>query len=1207
MTFNKRGNEEKILFLLLVLVLFYSVIIFAFSGTSLDAFENNNKFDVISSSDGLNRVSGGFMVIGTGTGEGINTRLGLLEEKEVAAIPDRTLPSWSTTPTDKTIVEGAAFSYDIDATDNVAVDSYFISDTTNFAIDKATGLITNKVAMQIGQYTLVISVNDTSNNIISKQIIVTVIQRQEVDITAPQFLVLPTNQVSELGTPLSYSIECSDTSGISKYIVNDTIYFEVNNNGILTNKTTLKKGVYSLNVSVNDTLNNINNAIFSVSVRDTTKPVFDPEPENEVIAIDEVFTYVIHAKDFSSVNYSLTSGNELFVIDNDTGIINSKDKLGLGLYEYTVLVVDEDGNELSKTLTVNVVDMPTWVIPPINLTIEYPTGVLESISAFDSEGIDSYYSDDNVNFKIENIIDDLEQKIGRLTNITNLNPNEYALRIYVNDTKNTINYKDIKIIVKESSPPLVNLISPFNDAFVLSDVNFACNYTDNVGAGNPILLGDFNGEFTNIIKQNIYPVFTQNEIWFTVTNITEGTYKWNCQINDSVGNNGVALINYTIHITKNLDNVLINNSVIDNNSTAINTNATESNIIGSSAVNLSIILDSIIDESNVSLSNITNSTVITSIIRNSEVNSSNIMLSKVINSTIINSDALNSSIENAVILNSSQKNSIVNDSFFSNSNITDSRVYNNSIVLNSTLYLNTTVNNGIVYNSKVAGSAITNASINNVTLTNVTVINSTLENMILFNEVVIDNNFAPKLVSIQVNPSSIKDNDDVTCTINSTDIDSEALNYTITWKTQNAIKKTETKIVNKSTAVALSLSNLNTAAGDKLTCVVLVSDGITSQTFSSDTFAIPEETPVSKPSSGGGGGGSSGFTIPSDVRRIELSTTNEKAVTANKNTVVNFYFNSGLHSIKINAITKNNVTLTVSSTPITATLNEGESRGFDLNEDYLDDVKVKLNNIVSKDSLAPSVNISVKLIDNTMPKPLTETPKQDSTELQQKTEVKPTFNDEIPDREEDVLDYEEDALEENKEDTDTNKTSIGKTILTILFILILVSSLSYGGYVLYVSKRKPDKETDKSVLPSDNLIKIETYLLGNVKAGYNLEVLKNNLFSVGWSRELVANAIKAILRPLYKIQLDNYIKVNLKLGFDIVQLRSALLKSGWSEEFIDEEIDAVSRFNPELWLENYLVQTIEYDEEGIINALVEKGWDERVVREKFAEVKRKFK
>jgi len=89
--------------------------------------------------------------------------------------PDTMPPTWDFPPANKTIPVGNSFSYDVNASDNIAVDEYFIDDNVNFTINAFTGLISNKTILSAGSYKLNIGVNDTSGNVNSAAITVTVL------------------------------------------------------------------------------------------------------------------------------------------------------------------------------------------------------------------------------------------------------------------------------------------------------------------------------------------------------------------------------------------------------------------------------------------------------------------------------------------------------------------------------------------------------------------------------------------------------------------------------------------------------------------------------------------------------------------------------------------------------------------------------------------------------------------------------------------------------------------------------------------------------------------------------------------------------------------------------------------------------------------------------------------------------------------------
>ena len=76
---------------------------------------------------------------------------------------DKAPPVWENTIADQQIVEGESFRYDINASDFSGIDSWWIDDTENFTIDE-NGVITNNIALSVGDYIIGVSVNDTRGN-----------------------------------------------------------------------------------------------------------------------------------------------------------------------------------------------------------------------------------------------------------------------------------------------------------------------------------------------------------------------------------------------------------------------------------------------------------------------------------------------------------------------------------------------------------------------------------------------------------------------------------------------------------------------------------------------------------------------------------------------------------------------------------------------------------------------------------------------------------------------------------------------------------------------------------------------------------------------------------------------------------------------------------------------------------------------------------
>ncbi len=101
---------------------------------------------------------------------------------------DTTPPQWSPVPENQTVMEGQSLTYQVNAIDNVDVDSYSIDDTSNFTIN-ALGLLQDNVPLAVGTYPLTISVRDIPGNENVASITVTVVDPAAGDVPPPDFKV----------------------------------------------------------------------------------------------------------------------------------------------------------------------------------------------------------------------------------------------------------------------------------------------------------------------------------------------------------------------------------------------------------------------------------------------------------------------------------------------------------------------------------------------------------------------------------------------------------------------------------------------------------------------------------------------------------------------------------------------------------------------------------------------------------------------------------------------------------------------------------------------------------------------------------------------------------------------------------------------------------------------------------------------------------
>jgi len=81
---------------------------------------------------------------------------------------------------------------------------------------------------------------------------------------APEWDQLPEDQLIQEGDPFSYNVNASDTSGVA-YSINNSVNFNIDPEGIITNSSNLSAGVYPLEISAYNSFNN--NITVTINVR----------------------------------------------------------------------------------------------------------------------------------------------------------------------------------------------------------------------------------------------------------------------------------------------------------------------------------------------------------------------------------------------------------------------------------------------------------------------------------------------------------------------------------------------------------------------------------------------------------------------------------------------------------------------------------------------------------------------------------------------------------------------------------------------------------------------------------------------------------------------------------------------------------------------------------------------------------------------------
>ncbi|NQU99726.1 MAG: hypothetical protein HQ538_03225, partial [Parcubacteria group bacterium] len=195
--------------------------------------------------------------------------------------------------------------------------------------------------------TWTVYINDTSGNLnLSK---VTFYK----DTIAPYFTTLA-NQTSTVNQSFSYDVNANDDGiGLDVFILNDTSNFIIDSSGIITNSTQLlTENFYTLNLSINDSLGNMNWSIFTINITvDSTPPkveIISPTP-GQTFTISTI-SFEVRTNEASSCNYTLDSGvtnNSMTANATDTGFTDSQT---LSNAVYTAqFYCDDTSNNLNNT------------------------------------------------------------------------------------------------------------------------------------------------------------------------------------------------------------------------------------------------------------------------------------------------------------------------------------------------------------------------------------------------------------------------------------------------------------------------------------------------------------------------------------------------------------------------------------------------------------------------------------------------------------------------------------------------------------------------------------------------------------------------------------------------------------------------------------------------------------------------------------------
>jgi parallel beta-helix repeat protein len=270
----------------------------------------------------------------------INLTLTLVSEHVIEITAD-TIPPTSLQGNTNSTIAGQITSFLINITDDTALgpNGQYIFSTNNTGTWINDTLVNFTGISQIVNVTKILNstggtvvgyrwyFNDASWNVNSTQIYNLI---TTLDTTPPYFIVIPANSsLFYRNQSLLVTFVATDETGIGYYRINDT-RFSINQTGFLFNATPMAAGNYEINVSINDTSNNINWTRYIIQINksnyydcgvyfNTTSPI----------------SYPLNFRAYTNCSSSYT------LYKNGTSIANNSfQNSGAGYYNFTVQRTD---------------------------------------------------------------------------------------------------------------------------------------------------------------------------------------------------------------------------------------------------------------------------------------------------------------------------------------------------------------------------------------------------------------------------------------------------------------------------------------------------------------------------------------------------------------------------------------------------------------------------------------------------------------------------------------------------------------------------------------------------------------------------------------------------------------------------------------------------------------------------------------------------
>ncbi|MCE7737083.1 MAG: hypothetical protein GPJ54_19510 [Candidatus Heimdallarchaeota archaeon] len=404
-------------------------------------------------------------------------------------------------------------------------------------------IIVNIDGLPFGAYTFTIYLNDTSNNVSSDTVIVTVTDSLNPEIDQPS-----TITYEEDSSPNTITWTGTDNNPHKFNVTLDGSNYQsgtwTSGNPIVIDIDGLSVGSYIFVIRLNDTSNNFITHMVIVSVTDTVSPGTNDVSNfsYEEGSSPNIISWTGTDNNPDKYNVTLDGSNYQSGtwISGNTLIINI-DGLSIGIYQFVIYFNDTSGNLISDQVTVTVVDTTSPIIDSPG-----DTGYSEGSTPNTITWTGSVESNEDKYFVTANgsliASGSWTSGVGITVNIDDLVLGVHFIVITLNDTSNNIITDEVKITVFDDTKPSVT--TPSNFSYSIGSTSNSITWT---------------GTDTN---PDSYVVELEESLYVS------GTWVSNNPIIIDVDGLGIGIFNFTIILNDTSNNIEIHTVLVTVNDTA---------------------------------------------------------------------------------------------------------------------------------------------------------------------------------------------------------------------------------------------------------------------------------------------------------------------------------------------------------------------------------------------------------------------------------------------------------------------------------------------------------------------------------------------------------------------------------------------------------------------------------------------------------------